>query len=277
MRKKVFGFLYCFGAFIILFIYIFPLYWLFANSLKTNVEIFRNPPTLWPLKPIFENYVQIFNAESSNVLQSFLNSLYIAVCTTIFTILLALPAAYAIATFRIKFSQLFILIFIIGQMLSQTVKLVPLFMIFRSANLINTFAAVVISICTFTVPFAVLIMRPFFMNIPSEINESARMDGCSIFTAFVRVILPISYPSAIVVSVFTFLLGWGDLVYPLTFLTDYRKRPMIANISSYITEFSTSWNLLLAFAVVSIVPVVAIFFLMQKYIVGGLTIGSVKG
>ncbi|MFA6505349.1 MAG: carbohydrate ABC transporter permease [Treponemataceae bacterium] len=277
MRKKLFGFSYCLGAFIILFIYIFPLYWLFANSLKTNVEIFKNPPTLWPIQPIVENYIAIFNSEFSNVYQSFGNSLYIAVYTTIFTIALALPAAYALATFKIKFGQLFILIFIIGQMLSQTVKLVPLFMIFRSMNLINTFASVIISICTFTVPFAILIMRPFFLAIPSEINESAKMDGCNIYTAFIRVILPISYPSVVVVAVFTFLLGWGDLVYPLTFLTDFRKRPMIANISSYVTEFSTSWNLLLAFAVVSIVPVVVIFFLMQKYIVGGLTLGSVKG
>lgn len=266
-----------FAAILILIFYLLPLYWLFVNSLKTNIEIFRNPPTLWPQNIVFENYFKVFGSGTSNVLPAFLNSFVIAISTTLLSMLIALPAAYALAKFKIRFGKLFLLVFMIGQMLSPTVKLVPLFMTFRSLNIINSLFSVVIALCTYTIPFAILILRPFFLSIPVAIQESALMDGCNKFTSFIRVILPISYPGIIVAAVFNFLSGWNDLIYPLTFLTDQKKRPMIANIYTFIGEYGTQWNMLLTFAVVSVLPVIILFFIMQKYIVSGVTMGSVKG
>ena len=103
------------------------------------------------------------------------------------------------------------------------------------------------------------------------------MDGCGKISTFTRIIIPISYPGIIVAAVFNFLSGWNDLIYPLVFLTDQKKRPMIANIYTFVSEYGTRWNILLSFAVVSVIPVIILFILLQRYIVGGITLGSVKG
>lgn len=276
-KARVRQVLHALGALAILCVYLFPLYWLFANSLKSNVEIFANPPTLWPRTLHLRNYVAVFTDPSTNLIRAFFNSVQSALYTTLFTMLLAVPAAYGLARFKIQFGKLFLMIFIIGQMLSPTVKLVPLFIMFRDMKIINTMPAVVIALATFTIPFAVLILRPFYASIPRAITESAMIDGCNRFSAFARVMLPISYPGITVAAVFNFLSGWNDLVYPMTFFTKAERRPMIANMYTYISEYGTMWNMLMTFAVVSVLPVIVLFFAMQKHIVGGITMGSVKG
>lgn len=270
---------YVLGIGCILVVYLFPLYWLFVNSLKSNVEMFRYPPTFWPKNVVWENYINIFGAggAASDIKPAFLTSLIIATETVVLSMIISLPAAYGLAQFKVRFTRLFLLIFMIGQMLSPTVKLVPLFMMFRSMNLLNTNASVVLSLCTYTVPFNILIMRPYFMSVPISIHESALIDGCNKFTSFLRVILPISYPGVVVAAVFNFLSGWGDLVYSLTYITDQTKRPIIGNMYTFIGEYGTQWNMLLTFAFVAVFPVIIMFFFMQKYIINGITMGSVKG
>jgi len=279
MKRKTKNLLFNIAVCAIVVFYLLPLYWLISTSLKSDVEIFRNPPTLFPREPLFSNYIAVLSVKSdtTNILRSLINSFIISTCTMVLSTVIALPCAYAIARFRIKFKSLLMFVFIIGQMLSPTVKLVPLFIIFKDMKLIDSLASVVISLCTFTIPFSVLIIRPFFVSIPNEIEESAKIDGCTRRMAFVRVIIPITYPGAIVAAIFSFLTGWGDLVYPLTFITNSAKRPLIAKIYTFIGEYQTIWNLLFTFAVISIIPVVIIFITAQKYIVGGLTLGSVKG
>jgi multiple sugar transport system permease protein len=277
MYKKICKFLIALLTSFILIFYLLPLYWLFVNSVKDNIEIFSNPPTVWPHSIQLINYIEVFTSATTNIIKSFSNSFLIASCTTLLTMTIALPAAYALAKFRIKLTNIILLLFIIGQMLSPTVKLIPLFITFRDMQLINTSVAVIIALGTFTIPFAVLIMRPYFLSIPSAINESALIDGCGKLSAFIKIIIPISYPGIIVAAVFNFLSGWSDLVYPLTFLTDQKKRPMITNIYTFIGEYGTRWNILLSFAVVSVLPVIVLFILLQRYIVGGIMLGSVKG
>ena len=264
-------------TFLILLVYLAPLYWLFVNSIKGQAEIFANPPSIWPRNPIFTNYLQVFQSSSSNVVRSFGNSVVIASLTTIITMIFSLPAAYALAKFRLKGTGLVLFLLMVGQMLSPTIKLVPLFISFRSMSLINSPFSVAIALATFTVPFAILIMRPYFLSVPTAISESALIDGCGIFSSFARVILPISYPGIIVAAIFNFLAGWNDLIYPITFLTDQNNRPMVSNIYNFIGEYGSRWNMLLAFAVVSVIPVIIMFITMQKFIIGGITMGSVKG
>jgi multiple sugar transport system permease protein len=262
---------------LILGVYLFPLFWLFINSLKDNVEIFSNPPTLWPRSVRWKNYIEVFTSGTTNVVRSFGNSFLIAFCTMALTMIIALPAAYGLAKFRIKFASVILLLFIMGQLLSPVIKLIPLFLIFRGLRLINNSFSVIMAVATFTIPFAVLIMRPYFLSVPRAISESAMIDGCGKFSAFLRIIIPISYPGIIVAAVFNFLSGWSDLIYPLTFLTSQKKWPMIANIYNFIGERGSKWNLLLSFAGISVLPVIILFILTQRYIVGGITMGSVKG
>ena len=264
-------------ALMVLVLYLFPLYWQFITSLKSNIEVFRNPPTFWPAAAQWENYRAIFSDTKVSVFVSFFNSLLIAGGTTAFSLLVATPAAYALAKFRIRLASVFLFLFIIGQMLSPTVKLVPLFIMFRDMKIIGNPVSVIIALSTYTVPFAVLILRPFFLSIPISITESAMIDGCNKLTAFSRIMLPISYPGITVVLIFNFLTGWNDLVYPYTFLTRTADRPMIANMYQYMSEYSTQWNSLMTFSVVSVLPIILFFFILQRYIVGGITLGAVKG
>ena len=261
----------------ILLIFLFPLYWLFTNSAKTNIEIFSNPPTLWPRNFSLRNYVNVLGDRTLNIQRALLNSLSTAVGVALFTILFSLPAAYGLAKFNIRFCRTFLMICIIGQMLSPTVKLIPLFIMFRDLNIINRYPSTLIALGTYTIPFAILILRPFFMSIPDAITESGMLDGCGQFSAFIRLMVPIAYPGIVVSVIFTFLSGWNDLIYPMTFYTDAYKRPLIANMYAYISEYGTQWNMLMTFAVISVLPVILLFFLTQRYIVGGIALGAVKG
>lgn len=261
----------------ILIIFLFPLYWLFISSLKSNVEIFANPPTLIPKNVHWKNYTNVLGDPSLNIVNALKNSLSTALGLVVFTMALALPAAYGLAKFNIRGCKVFLMICIIGQMLSPTVKLVPLFIMFRDMNVINKYPSTLIALATYTVPFAVLILRPFFLSIPKAITESGMIDGCSTFSAFTRLMVPIAYPGIVVAAIFNFLTGWNDLIYPMTFYTDSMKRPLIANMYTYISEYGTQWNMLMTFAMISVIPVIILFFVCQKYIVGGITLGAVKG
>lgn len=261
----------------ILIIFLFPLYWLFVNSLKSNVEIFSNPPTFFPRNIHWKNYTSVLSDPTLNIGQALLNSLSTALGLVVLTMVLALPAAYGLAKFNIRGCKFFLMVCIIGQMLSPTVKLVPLFIMFKDMNIMNKYPSTLIALATYTVPFAVLILRPFFLSIPKAITESGMIDGCSTFSAFARLMVPIAYPGIVVAAIFNFLSGWNDLIYPMTFFTDATKRPLIANMYAYISEYGTAWNMLMTFAMISVIPVIILFFVCQKYIVGGITLGAVKG
>lgn len=134
-----------------------------------------------------------------------------------------------------------------------------------------------ISDATIGIPFSVLILKNFFATIPKELEEASYIDGCNKFTGFIRVLIPIAKPGVVVCGIFSFLYGWGDLAYGMTFILDQERRPITAGIFNFIGQYGTKWSYLTAFAVVTIIPVALIFILMQKYIISGMTSGAVKG
>lgn len=162
-------------------------------------------------------------------------------------------------------------------MLPASVILTPLFIIFNNLGLLNTQIAVILADATIGIPFSILVLMNFFASIPKELEDSARIDGCNRFTAFLRVFLPIAYPGVIVCAIFSFLYAWGDLVFGMTFIQDQTARPITAGIFNFMGQYGTSWSYLTAFATVTILPVLVIFITMQKYIISGLTNGAVKG
>jgi multiple sugar transport system permease protein len=172
---------------------------------------------------------------------------------------------------------LFILSFLVTQMLPVSVLLTPMFIIFKNAHLLNTQLSAILADATIGIPFSVLILIGYFASIPKELEDASRIDGCNRFSAFLLVFLPIASPGVIVCTVFSFLYGWGDLAYGMTFLQDQAMRPITAGIFNFMGQYGTKWSYLTAFAVVTIVPVVVIFVFMQKYIISGLTSGAVKG
>lgn len=266
--------LFIIGA-IVFLIFIFPLYWMIVTALKTQVEIFKVPTPLWPKDLTFEAFADQFSA-SSDTLRGFENSLIIAVGSTAIATILAIPAAYGLARFRFKLRKAFILFFLITQMLPSTLILTSLYIMFSNMGLLNSYAAPILADATLGIPFSIIILRTYFISIPKELDEAAKIDGCSSITSFTKIMLPIAKPGVIVAAVFSFVYAWGDLIYGITFITNPEMRPITSSIYNYVQQYQTLWNSTMAFGIIAIMPVVLIFIFMQKYIVSGLTNGAVK-
>lgn len=254
---------------------IFPLYWVIVSSLKNTVELFRTPPTLFPLHidwtPYITNFVQ--NQDMAHYMG---NSLQIALGTMILSLVLATPIAYGLARLPIRGKNVFLLTLLVVQMFPSIMLALPLFVMFSRVGLINSLVAVVLAVTTRTLPFAALILRPFFLSLPRELEDAALIDGCSLWGAFYRIILPLMRPGLLTVAALTFLMGWSDFLFPLTLISDDTKRPLTLGLYKFISEYGSHWNDLMAVATVTALPIILVFMFAQKYITSGLTAGAVK-
>lgn len=261
---------------VVMCVLMFPLYWTLNTSLKTEIEIFKNPPTWYPHEIVFKTYEAQVSTGDFNMFRSFLNSFIIATGAMGIAVILAIPAAYSIARYRFKGRNAIFLGFLVTQMLPVSVLLTPMFIMFKSFQLYNTWWAAILADATIGIPFSVLILKNYFASIPKALEEAAYIDGCNRFTAFIKVLIPIAKPGIMVCAIFSFLYAWGDLAYGMTFILDQERRPITAGIFNFMGQYGTKWSYLSAFAVVAIIPVILIFIFLQKYIVSGMTSGAVK-
>jgi multiple sugar transport system permease protein len=257
-------------------IFLFPLFWMLSSSFKLEAEIFKSPPTLFPSQIYLAPYIDQFKGQY-NMLRSFCNSCVISLASMAVSIVMSSMAAYGLARFYFRGRKILILSFLITQMLPATLILTPLFIIFNKMGIYNTYLGPIIADATIAIPFSVLMLRTYFLSIPKELDDSARVDGCNAFSAFWKIMLPIAYPGVIVIAIFSFLFAWGDLIYANTFMNIPTLMPMTAGIYNFIGQYGVSWNRVMAFGALTVLPVVMIFIFMQKYIITGLTSGAVKG
>jgi multiple sugar transport system permease protein len=261
---------------LIVAIYLFPVYWMAATSLKSLRDIFAVPPSLVPIPPVLESYsVAVIN--NPLVIKAILNSVVISVGTLVLTLVLAAPAAYALARLRLRFTALALLILLLAQMLPTILIAGPLFVIFSQFGLVDSYPAVILADTTIiTLPFAIIVLRPFFLSVPKDLEEAAMIDGASRLGAFWRVVLPLVRPGLITVGAFSFLFAWGEFVFGLTLLTSEGLQPVTVALNKFIGQFSTRWNNLMAVSTAVAIPIVLIFAVLQRYIVGGITAGATK-
>jgi len=192
------------------------------------------------------------------------------------TLVLAAPVAYALARLPIRGKNAFLLALLVVQMFPSIMLALPLFVMFTRIGLVNSLLAVILAITTRTLPFAALILRPFFLSLPRELEDAAFIDGCTLWSAFYRIILPLSRPGLLTVAALTFLMGWSDFLFPLTLISDDTKRPLTLGLYKFISEYGTRWNDLMAVSVVAALPIVLVFIFAQRYITSGLVAGAVK-
>ncbi len=271
-RSKLVSFLV--GGLVFL-VFIFPLYWMVVTALKTQVEIFSIPTPLCPENLTFDAFAKQLSS-SGDTLRGFKNSLIISCGATIIATVLAIPAAYGLARFRFGARRGLVLFFLITQMLPSTLVLTSLYIMFSKMHLLNTYWAPILADATLGIPFSIIILRTYFVSIPKELDEAAKIDGCGHVSAFTKIMLPIAKPGIVVAAVFSFVYAWGDLIYGITFITNPNMRPITSSIYNYVQQYQTLWNSTMAFGIIAITPVVLIFIFMQKYIVSGLTNGAVK-
>ncbi|WP_217996206.1 carbohydrate ABC transporter permease [Microbacterium resistens] len=256
-------------------IYLVPVYWMVVTSLKTNDAVFRVPPDLIPLPATVESYATAVFRDP-DIARGLTNSAIIAIGTTLVTLALALPAAYGLAKLRVRGIGVVMMLMLIVQMVPSVNLALPMFVLFSSAGLVNSYLGLIIANCALAVPLAITIMRPYFLSVPAEVVEAAKMDGCNELTSFLRIALPISMPGIITVAVISFLGAWGEFVFGLSLATSESIQPITIVLAEITNEFGVRWNDLMAVSAVVALPVIAAFIFLQRYIVAGLTDGATK-
>ncbi len=256
---------------------LFPAYWLLNTSFKTNLAAYATPPAWWPNPATVENYVNLATG-STNFGMYVRNSLIVCTATSLLAMTVASLAGYAVSRLRFPGKRPLLLIILATQMFPSALILISLYVVFRQFHLINTHFGLILSFTTFAVPFSVWMMKGFFDAIPSEIEEAALIDGCTRLGALRLVALPLASPGLLAVSLFSFLDGWNNLLYPLTLATSDEVRTIPpGRMLSFLGQFKDDWAGMMAASVVVTVPVVIIFTFLQRYLVAGLTAGAVKG
>jgi multiple sugar transport system permease protein len=252
---------------------LFPLYWMVANSLETDQEIFKIPASLIPTQITFEAYISTFGAQFPHLI----TSLIVSLGTVVVSLAIAVPAAYALAHFHFRFASVIIFCLLLTQMIPAVTLATPIFLIFNSLGLLNSYAGLILADTTYAVPFNILILSAFLQSLPYELVEAAFVDGTGEWGAFFRIMLPLAVPGIVTAGLFAFLFAWGDFLYGLTIMTTNDIQPISLSIYNYLGQFNSSWNSLMAVATLAAIPAALILIAFQRYITAGITSGALKG
>lgn len=248
-----------------------PLIWVIRTSLVQKVVAYQIPPE-WLALPSLENYVHIFTEKPFHLY--FFNSFYIAVMTSLVSLVIGSLAAYSFSRFRTG-GDLVRVSILSTQMLPVVTLVIPFFLLARVTNLLHTRTLMVVVYLTISLPFVIWILIGFFQGIPRELEESAMIDGCSRMTAFVRVIVPISLPGVLSAGLFSFVLVWNEFIFALI-LTGTGSRTLPVALSALLTQRGLLVGPLCAGIVLIMVPMVGLYFFMKNFLARGLTLGALK-
>jgi multiple sugar transport system permease protein len=272
-RRPVVSGLNLFVALVIVGIMLVPLYWAVVTSLKTLKQSFAIPTSLVPPTPTFANYSQVLHTQG----HALLTSLIVAVGATVLSLLIAVPAAHALANFRFRVTGLVTLVLLITQTVPGIVLGTSFFKIFADIHMLNSYEGLIIADSTYCVPFAILVIRAFMISLPRELLEAAEVDGVTMLGALLRIVVPLAKPAIYSAALFSFLFAWGDFLFALTLNTSGTVVPMSLSIYSYLGQYESQWPGLMAAAVFAAIPSGMLLLLVQRGIRGGIATAGLKG
>ncbi|NUP21423.1 MAG: carbohydrate ABC transporter permease [Streptomyces sp.] len=257
--------------------FVFPTWWMATSSLKPVSEIFAFPPSLWPGRPTLEAYRQVF--ELQPFAQQYWNSLYIAVVVTLGTLAVSALAGYAFARIRFRGSNVLFVVVLTGLLIPSEVTIVPLFQLFHGWGLTDThWPLILVPVLGAPSVLATFIMRQFFLVLPRELEEAAAVDGLGRFATFGRIALPLARPALGAVAIFTFLHSWNLYLEPIVFLSSPEKFTLPQALTQFVDAYGgPMWNVQLAAASMTALPVLVVFVVAQKQFVEGLAHTGLKG
>lgn len=256
-------------------IYLFPLYWMYVTSLKSNSEIFANPPSFWPSDPQFAIYPSVWVRRT---MSTFLwNSTVIAGGVTAVTVILGTGCAYVLARYRNVWVDIGLFCILMLQVLPASVMITPLFVGFNQVGLLaSPRLAVILASSAKAMPFFVVLVRATFMSVPRELEEAALVDGNSRIGAFFTIVLPLARNGILVCAILTFMSAFGEYIYSKSIIQDPPLQPASVGLSGFLGPNSSDWNAIMAYAAIYVTPILAAFVLLQRRIVSGLTSGALK-
>lgn len=259
-------------------LFLFPLLWSTLNSFKTPTDASSSPPTLWPQPWSIENYAEL--AANGEGLSRYVgNSLIVAGVSVVLTIVIATLGGYGFARFQFRGKNLVFLAVIAVLMVPHATLVLPLYFMFARAGMQDSLVAVGLVLTVFQLPFSIFLMRNSFEAIPAELEEAGKVDGASSFGVFLRISLPLVLPGIVTVALFAFLVSWNEFLVPLLMLNDggnFTLSLMLVNIRTG-AYGSIDWGLLQAGTTIAILPCLVLYLLLQRFYIGGLTEGALRG
>lgn len=255
-------------------LYLFPLYWMAISGFKTQAEIFADPPTFLPVAPSLDAFRDIVLRE--NVLRYLRNSVMIALPVTVLTTVLSAMGAYAMARLKSRLVDVALVTVLLLQVFPEALLATPIFIIFKGLGLVDTLAGVVLATSARAVAFALVILRPMVRQIPIQLEEASRVDGCTTWQTFRLVVLPLMRVPLTVVAAITFAQAYGQFVYPLTLLSTQELQPGTVGLYGFIGAEVQDWHRVMAFATLFVMPILILFLVLQRRIVSGLTAGALR-
>lgn len=251
-----------------------PIYWMFVSAVRAPEELFSQP-TLIPSSFTLEYFKVLMGLTNFPV--NFMNSLIVTVLTTVVTLAAAIPVAYLVTRFKFRGKGILINSMLYAYMFPQMLLAIPLFYIFVKIGIDNTLYSLVIAHTTITLPLGVWLLSGFFKTLPFEIEQAAMVDGCTRFQAFRRVVLPLSLPGLVTVSIFSFLLSWTDYTYALMLITSDANKTIPIGLTSMLGSYDIRWGEIMAGSAIITLPLLIIFIFLSRYFIKGLTAGATKG
>jgi len=259
----------------LLLIVVFPFYWMTVTSLKSEDQMRSLVSMFWPSPMVLDNYRQLLGR--TDFVAWFGNSAVVAVSSTLLATAIGTIGAYALARLRFLGRAFMSSAVLITYLVPPAILFIPLYAQIRMLGLADSRAGLIVTYPSFTVPFVTWLLMGYFESIPEELEESAMIDGATRFGAFWRIILPLAAPGVMAAALYAFTQAWNEFLYALVFITDVKLRTLPVGLSTFITGDVYGWGYLMAGAVLTTLPVIAAYIYLQKYMVEGLTAGSVKG
>ncbi len=259
---------------------LFPFFVMVSMSFSGKFAIMGSDTPIWPKNPILTNYKRMW--EVVPLLKYIKNSIIVCTATVVFSLLMSVPASYALSRFRFRGKKTFSISILATQLFPGITMLLPIYLMYVNFTkltgipMTKTLHGLVIAFATFGIPYSIWMLKSYFDSIPDELEQAAMIDGCSRTKAMVKVVLPLVVPGMVATGLYVFLLAWNNILFAGV-LTDQATRTFATGLQEFASESSTEYGLLMAACSVTTIPIVALFFAFQKYFVGGMTGGAVKG
>jgi len=251
-----------------------PFFWMVSVLLEPGNEPFAIPARLWPRDPTLDNYITAFRPEFRTY---FVNSIVVAAATVGITVSLALLAAYSFTRGQMRAISILMGLVIIAQMFPASAIIIPIYKMMKAANLLNTYISLIVANVTVTLPVAIWMLRGFLARLPITLEEAAAIDGAGPLRTFIEIILPLCRPGVVATAVFVLVVTWQEFLFALSFTSTKEMRTLPVGMNDFIGQYGIRYGELMASSVLISVPVIAIFFILQRQFVAGLTAGAVKG
>lgn len=276
VKKKGNKFFAYLGVIIVAILVILPFLWMVVSAFKSQRELFAYPPTFFPKIWKVENFIEAASRGSISFWQMFLNTMKIALPSTIFNIIFSSLAGYAFARLKFPFRDTIFMCFIAAMMVPFAITLIPRFLMFKDLGFYDTYIPLIVPVM-FGTPFSIFLTRQFFLTLPKELEEAAIMDGCSHFRIWAQIFMPLCKPIIATLSVFQFQSSYNDFMGPVIYIASDAKFTVQMGLSSFRNSFTSRYDLIMAGSILALIPVMILFICCQKYIVRGIAMSGMKG